>query len=354
MANNIDIFDWYSLTGAVNKLKPAKSFILDTLFTNREQHFVRNIIFGKSEDTDKLARFVHPNENPKLVAQMSLNAKQFELPITREKKSWTAEDLAKTKPVGQVFVGGMNDIRSASNEKVFGELAGLKNRVIRLREWMACQAISTGAIDVSQDNIAFKLDYGFVAGTHLITLTGNDLWSSANSNPLTRIRTWKREMAKRGYGATMLILGSDAADAFVAHAKVQADQLRQGYVIGDINMTNPYTQFNNFIGRFAGVNVYEYLQQYTNSSNVATNMIAADRAILIGISNDMTPGTNPFRLHYGPIYRLDKSNNPVTILNEMYLDPITNEARTYMEWTLEQCSLPAIHDPDCVISGVVV
>jgi len=354
MANNIDIFSWASMTTAVNKLKPARTFLLSSTFKRKVQHAVRTIYYGKRSATDKLALFVNPHENPKLVDQISKTAKSFELPITREKQTFNAEDLAKEKPVSPIFIGSSSEIAKASSDKVLFEIQGLKDRVVRLREWMAAQAVSTGVIEVSQANISFKLDFGFVAGTHLITRTGNDLWTSTNSDPLEELRTQKRAMARRGYKATRAILGTAAADAFVSHAKVQHDNLRKGFVIGDVNATTPYSDFGTYLGKFAGIDVYEYSYQYTNASNVVTDMIATGKCVIIGESTDMTPSSNPFRLHSGPIFRINNGKAVNTIMAEFLLESIVSENKRFVEWDLEQCSLPAIHDPDAVVSLTII
>lgn len=354
MATNIDIFSWHSLTAAVNKVAPARTFLLDTFFKTKVQHSVRDIYYGKSEESDKLALFVNAHENPKLVAQMQKGAKHFQLPITREKKVWTAEELAKQgKQVGEVFVGSPADIANASNTYVLQEVQSLKNRVIRLREWMAAQALDTGKITVSQDNIDFELDYEYLDQRNSFTLTGTSLWSNAGSKPLEKIREYKRLLAQRGYTASHLILGYSAANAFIAHADVKAYQLRPDFVIGSVNLTNKYTDYGNFLGNFMGVDVWEYPYQYTNAAGAKTDMITSTSAIMVGQPTDMTPASDPFRLHYGPVFRVDAGNRPLTITNEMLLEPHTNEYRTFLEWILEQCSLPVIHDRDAVIKAKV-
>lgn len=352
MTANIDIFSYASLTNAVNKLKPARSFILDKVFTTKQNHATRQIYYGKSEATDKLAVFVNPYENPRLVAQLSKTAKLFELPITREKKFFTAEDLAKEKTVGEIFIGDASEIANASTQKVLNEIQELKNRVTRLQEWMAIQALSNGSVEVSQDNIAFKIDYGFVTNTHLVTNTGTDLWSNASSKPLDQIDTYKIAMAKRGYQATDLVLGSAAARDFKNHADVKANSLRNGYLIGNIDRTKPFTDYGNYIGNFGGLDVWEYFYNYTNSSNVSTVMLTTTKALFIGAPTDMTPANQPFRVHTGPIYRVNQSGQVQTFRNQMLLESILDDGKTNIEWRLEQCSLPAIHDADAVVSLV--
>lgn len=352
MSANIDIYSYASLTNAVNLLKPGRSFILDKFFTNRQNHATRTIYYGKQSATDKLAVFVNPHENPRLVAQMEKGAWMFELPITREKKFWNAEDLAREKVVGEIFIGDASMITTQANEKILYEIQDLKNRVIRLREWMAAQAMSTGTITVTQANISFTINYNFGLGTNLVTNTGTDLWDNTSSKPLAQIDTWKSAMAARGYKMTDCLLGSEAAKDFKAHASIIADNLRAGYLIGTINRTNPFTDYGNYIGNINGIDFWEYSYQYTNSSNVSTPMISAERAVFVGTPTDMTPASNPFRLHTGPIYRIAGTNGVQTIRNEMFLESEVNAAKTNLEFRLEQCSLPAIHDANAIISVI--
>lgn len=348
MSALIDMFEARSLTNAINRAKVVEPFVLNTLFKTKQFHAADKIDIEIMTGSDKLAQFVNQHEGALPIKKLSKVVKTLSLPRTFEKKIFTALELANYKSVGNIYVTNPEERTRIANQMILQELEELKNRIIRRREQMACEGISTGKLTVSQDNIDFSVDFEFENNVHLITLGSAAKWSEAASKPLVNIRAWKRDIMKRcGINADILILGSEAADAFIANESVKKELDTNNNRVGVMDLTQPPTRAVIFIGRLMGVDIYEYNQQYIKADNTTADMINPKKAIMVASSS---PG---FRVHYGPIYRIENGNLKI-YQNELLVETNTNDDKTALDWKVEQKSLPTIHEPNAIISAMVV
>lgn len=348
MSALIDMFEARSLTNAINRAKVIEPFVLNTFFKNKQYHAADKIDIEIMTGSDKLAQFVNQHEGAIQIKKASKIVKTLSLPRTFEKKLFTALELANYKSIGNIYVTSPEERTRLANQMILQELEELKNRIIRRREQMACEALSIGKLTVSQDNIDFSVDFEFENNVHLVTLGSTAKWSETTSKPLMNLRSWKRDIMKRcGMNADILILGSEAADAFVANESIKKELDTNNNRVGVMDLTQSPTRTGMFIGRLMGVDIYEYNQQYTKADNTTADMINPKKAIMVASSS---PG---FRVHYGPIYRIENGNLKI-YQNELLVETNTNEDKTALDWKVEQKSLPTIHEPNAIISATVL
>lgn len=345
----VDLYDSRSLTAFINKITKVDPFVYQTFFKNNKQDHNSDIIdFETIYGNEKIAQFVHSDETtPQLAEKGSKKVQQVKIPRTWEAKIFTARELANINKIGNIY-GDPESRRTAQKEFIRMELEDLRERVIRLREKMACDAIAKGKIEVSQTNIQFEIDFKFESNKQLITLNGTNLWTNAESKPTAKINEWKRMITKAcNASPTMMVLGTAAADAFRANTEIGKLLDQNNTQMGRLDMTQPYIVGATFIGRIMGLDCYEYMQQYVNSSGVATDMIPTDRAILV------TP-TKDFRTHFGPAWRIQNNSTSEPVFGEFILEVDPKSNKQMLQWNCEQTSLPTIHDPGCEISAKVV
>ncbi len=348
MSALIDMFETRSLTNAINKTKTIEAFVLNSVFKNKYFHAADKIDIEIIAGSNKLALFVNQHEGALPIKKLSKAVKTLSLPRTFEKKLFTALELANYKSLGNMYVTSPEDRTKISNQMILQELDELKNRIIRRREQMACEAISTGKVVINQDNVDFSVDFEFENNVQLLTLTSNAKWSETSSKPLVNLLGWKRDIMRRcGINADMLILGTEAADAFVSNESVKKELDTSNNKIGVMDLTQNQSRSGMFIGRILGVDIYEYNQQYTKPDETTADMINPKNAILIA---SQSPG---FRVHFGPIYRIENGNLKI-YQNELFVETNTNTDKTALDWKVEQKSLPTIHEPNALISAVVL
>jgi len=346
MSALVNLYDSYSLTEAVNLLPVPEPFVIKNVFKTVVPHDSDAILYEEYAGSEGVAQFVGRNEpNPKSVSKGTRVAKSFQLPRTYESKLFTAQELATINAVGQIF-SDVNIRLEEQNKYVARELEQLKSRVIRRREQMACEALATGKIVVTQDNLEMTYDFGFEANKQLVTLSSTKLWTAEGSNPIENIREWRRLIAKRsGVNVRNILLGAAAAEAFLKNANVLKVLDTNNFKVGAVDVNADVTGSVGYLGRISGIDVWEYSQQYVKNGE-AIDMIPTERAIVVGESNN-------FRLHYGPAFRI---NNGVAapIISEYLLEAEKIGENKAVQWNLEQKSLPVIHDKGCVISAKVV
>ena len=346
MANNIDIYEWRSLTTAVNKIAPVNSFLINNIFKTVINHSSDKIDVEIISGKQKLARFVNKNEGPQIISKKAPYVETVTLPRIYEAKNFTAEELASIKEAGTSYVGNPQDVITASERRKLMEIADLDDRLTRRIEQMAASALSNGSISVSQSNIDFTINFHYDAGKHTKTLTGNDLWSASTSNIAQNIRTWKRQIFQlTGKNATICLLGTTAAGHFIANSKILTMLDNWNLKTGTMDLNQNINSGAAYLGRLLGVDFYEYSLPYVDENNTEQEAFDATKAVLLA------PDEN-FRLHYGPIYRVSDGGT-LTISNSKAMFAIINERKTGLEWSLEAKPLPAVHNPDQVVSAVV-
>ena len=349
---NINIYDKRSLTNAVTKVKVLEPFLLNKFFKNKRQHAAESIDVEIIKSNANLAQFVSDGEGAKIIAKGTKDVKTVTVPRTYEKKVFTAKELADYQGlIGNVYASPQERVRAA-NDMVIREVQDLKNRVMNRREELVCQIMNTGKIAITQDNIAFELDFNFVtaaleSGGHIVILAESYQWDDgASRNIVEDCRKIKRAIMRRsGKNADVCILGESAAEWFIADTTVKALLDNNNLRVGSLDLTTANEKYGNFIGKFAGIEFYEYNQQY-NLSGTLTDMIAKNKAIFL-------PQDAAYDLHFGPSYRISANNQLEIITSEFLLEPKVDEDRTYLEWKLEQKSLPSISDPDTIVSMTV-
>lgn len=348
MSALIDLFSYRSTTNAINQLKAFEPFILKTFFGagRTQQHAAETIDIEITAASDRIAQFANAEAEAKLIGKLKKTVKTITLPRTFEKKIFTAKEIADYKSLSEIYISSSAARVKQGNTWILNELKNLKERVIRRREQMACEAIATGKISVTQSDIEWSLDFGFETDVHKVTLAGADKWNEATDPDITlQILKWKKDILRRcGVNADILILGESATEYFISNSFVKdsLDKLKQFY--GALDLTKANTPSGMHLGRFEGLEVFSYNQQYTKASGNVANMIGSNKAILAASKID----NNTFRLHYGPMYRIDDKKGKVYNV-DMLVEPIQVN-NNILEWRCEQKSTPAIHDPGAIMT----
>ncbi len=332
------LFQWRTLTAAINEIQAAPSFLTDKVFKTKVQCLTEDIDVDVVIGGKRLAPFVSPVEAGVVVSQLGRKVQSVKAPRLRPKKIISANDLLSLRAPGVSLYLGENGVDGYREQRIAAELQDLKNMIVRTTEWMAAQSLQ-GTLTVSQDNVDFQIDYNFPA-SHKPVLTGNDLWSeTTNSDPISDILTWKRLISSAtGYSADIAIAGKNAVDALLAHSKVRESLGYRNYNVGEISIGR-----SNYIGRLAGVDIYEYDASYTDAATQSHNFIPDSAFIMLA-------SEGPFRIHHALVYDLD---NNVAVAQPFFAKSWT-EADPSMLWLLaESRPLPVPHWPECVVFATV-
>ena len=322
-----NIYDYRSLTTAINNLETAPSLILDVVFKQKNQNFATAIdIDVESNGVAKtLAPFVAPMQEGKVIKSLGYTTKTVKFPRIRVKKQLAARDILALRGVGEsIYVGESATIESSKNTKIAREQLHLKNLITRRIEWMASQALK-GKISYTSDDLAFEIDFG-MQESHKPTLAqGADI--------VAGIRGYKNLILQAtNLTADTALIGTAALDRLLADEKVQKLLDNRSIAAGNID-----AQGKNYVGRICGVDIYECAEQYLDEAGESHSMIDDNAFVLFSSAAKFTQ-------EFGLIEDLDAQVG-MEFFSKMYNEPDPSAA-----WLLaESAPLPVVYQPDAVV-----
>ena len=350
MATLIKYNDRLSLTKSINLLQNPEPFMLKTFFSTKEFHLSNQINMVRKKNVTGLAQFV-PNSAEAVTVNTENNEQLIavNIPRTFEKKVFTAEELQRIDLASNPYATDKAQLVSLSNQYVLAELAALKRRVELRKEAMACEALTTGKLIYTGENIAFTIDYGYTAGEQLVTLDAAHKWGASGVKIFDSIDELQGKLQDRAFAsASKMILGTKAASVLKNDDGI-LKQLDTSYNnVGKLDKTQRYTAWGRYLGNLLGIDIYEYTQKYTRSNRTVKDLFPIDSVLLVADVDGAT------KLHYGPSFRISDSFGLNVDTSELLVEPKKNDDNTAFEWKVEQHSLPIIHAPEAVICAKVV
>jgi hypothetical protein len=339
MSITFDEFKWRNMTAAINRRKPAPHFLKDMFFpeskTNQSDTIDVDITIGGKQ----VVPFVSPIEGGTVVSKLGREMRSVKTPRLRPKKEFGAQELLTNRAPSGTFYAKGGDITRERERKVGEELADLKNRIDVTKEWMCAQAM-TGTITVSQENVAFEVDYQLPV-TH--KPTAEDLWTAEGTkgqDVFDDLQEWSDLIGEGvGTGADTLVLGSTAASAFLNLAKdskwFDAARANAGSIA--LNFAS------NYIGNVGGIAVYRYSKKYTDANGDAQYLVNPKAAIMASKDARRT-------LEHGLILDL-KAN--ARVVAEYFAKSWLNEDPSALWMLAESRPLPVLWEPEGIIYATV-
>ena len=337
----VNLFDWRSLTDLVNKQQSPEAFVADTIFGRSQDHLSDKVDLEIISGSKRVAEYINRGEAARVVNKRARVAKTVKLPELALSQFFSPQELFMQKDAGGLGspyasnAGQLNDYR---NRRLAESAQELKDRISRARELMACQALQ-GKITVAQDNLEFEVDFGYVTNTHLVTLAGAAKWDTGTAKMLDDIRKYRRQtMNLCGFPADKCIIGTGAAEKLLADATIQKILDTNNFRTGTVDLNGPQGKAATRIGMIAGIEFWEYNQQYQDTAGADADFINPKNAIFVA---SQCPH---FRTHWGPVFREDGIHT-----EHFYGRTFTvkNPDGTYQE--VASSFLTAVHDPDAVV-----
>jgi hypothetical protein len=338
----IDYRNPFELAVVFEEYHGYEPMVVKNVFKNTFLHNTTTIAVETIEGENEIAKFVSPGEDPTTVGLGGRTAEAYILPRIYERKIFTAEELAQF----EVLDNSESSIKQA-NDSIQREIGRLQERLYRRCEQMACQALSTGKVTVSQDNVAFENDFK-VPNSRIITRSSDATkWSAASGNVIVKdIIAFKRLIASSGAPADMLLVGTEVGDAIRSNEDLRKSLDTSYYDVGAVKLQEVMGAAGSYIGKIAGVNVFEYHQQYMSGAS-ATDMIGTKKAIMVAT------GGQGFGMHYGGIahiakgaLKIDRQPFSLTVNEDPY--------GKFVEWRLESYPLPVIQKPKALVTATVL
>jgi hypothetical protein len=327
------------LTAAINAMKAPSRKIYNRLFQPREHLepsdlLEFDIITGSQKIMKNLSIYA-PAEVRDLTGRKTITMKA---PRLSQKRFIAVAVLNALRQLGGKVAVEQMKTRIAREQK------DIRGEFDRTLEFWAANALKGKIYD--SDLSTVLVDYG-VDTTHKPALEGDDLWTSANSDPIAKIREFKlliEDDCSASIDAWVAFLGYEVMDALLSHEAVR-DFLKydKGSQMAE----------NGRIQKLAEVELNEYNASYIDNSGTRKRFINSDEFLLIGICEDVvdTP--------YAPVVDADApggvGNTDAEGNGVLFFSKAWDEKDPSGKWIKgEARPLPVLQRPDAVVDATVV
>lgn len=217
------LYSTSTLMGVAQSLYKPGSFFGKTIFTEKFQSHGEFINLDDIEDSEDLAGFVgSPDSEATLVENQAFKTRIFRPTTIKEKKQVTAH-RAMRRMAGEVGLTTQGatpplNLMQRATQLLGKELKSLVHRVERTEEKMMSDMLNTGSFNVVGKDVNETIDLQMPA-SHKITLTGDDLFSSSNSDIIAQISEWQTMISDDGGlgPANVAVIGSQVWYAILNH-----------------------------------------------------------------------------------------------------------------------------------------
>lgn len=276
----IKIFETHELLGVVKTLHDPVLYWLNLLFPRALNSNAEHIDFDTVSKGRRLAPFVAPNIQGRVMRHEGYNTKKFKPAYVKPKD--VVDPNRVLKRLAGEAIGGTLTPHQRHAAIVADILNDHKNMHKRRQEWMAAQAVINGSVVVKgEDYPEVTVDFGRHADQSK-TLTAARRWSLDTSTPLADLDEWLTETQQRsGFAPTRVTMGTLAWKYFIAHEDVKkALDTRRGSrstmetAVGD----GQPAQYKGTIG--ASLEVWVYSDVYEDDNGDLQNFLNPETIVL--------------------------------------------------------------------------
>jgi hypothetical protein len=281
-----NIFDIGTMLAAVNVWRTPSKFI-SNLFFNKKITEARSktVTIDIVKNGRNVAPYVSRRDDPTVVNKEGFQSSEYEPPyISIEDITHAEDELQERNPGELIFSGGITPMQRAA-ERLTNDLRRLDDMISRREEIQAVQAVLTGTssiLNAAGNEIVADINFRRNSG-NTVTLSTGARWNQGTATIVKNIMDWKRLVSRgSGYGANVLILGTEAMDAFIANTEVKAifDNLRINPGELDLSIAEQFGV--EAYGTFLGLRVFCYSEQYYDAVTSTVKSILDSKSVIVG------------------------------------------------------------------------
>jgi len=352
MPTSADVLSWSSLTPAVNEVKSPNSFIKELLFSRAVTVPTRNIEVSLISRSRRIAPFVQRNGAALMTEGRNESFRVFQPAHIRVKRPMTPSELLTKRRAGSVIFPGADGISEAMRQYMADELSYLMLDIDESEEYLAAGALRGAISYASGDEAAFTVTYPRSA-SHSYALGAGDRWNETTSQKrrdfLDAAQLINDDV---GLNCTDVILGADAADAFLADASAELTtqlELRR-LSTGTIDLTQQFQESGAmFLGEYVhGIRVWRYARQ-TEVAGAAYDLIRPKFAEFVCRS----PAAQ-FVTYYGAIEDMKAIGAGRVLQSRRFSKSWEEEDPSARMLLVESNPLPVPRRPDATVSVQVL
>lgn len=352
MPNSADILSWSTLTPAVNEMKAPNAFLKNMLFSRDITVPTRNIELSFLNRGRQIAPFVERNGAAIMTEGRNESFRVITPPHIRVKRPMTPSELLEKRRPGSVIFPGAGGIQKAMREYMASELAMLADDITNSEEYLCAMALQ-GAVSYSvADQASFTITFPRDAA-HSYALSGGDLWTATTASPRKDFLDASQLVNDAvSLNVTDVILGTEAADAFLADAAGELSSLLdiRRMATGTIDLTQQIAESGAlFLGTYVhGIRVWRYGRQ-VDVNGSAVDLIRAKYAEFVA----RTPAAQ-FVTYYGAIEDMKAIGAGKVLQSKRFSKSWEQEDPSARMLLVESNPMPVMRRPDATVSVQVV
>lgn len=352
MPNSADILSWSTLTPAVNEMKAPNAFLKNMLFSRDITVPTRNIELSFLNRGRQIAPFVERNGAAIMTEGRNESFRVITPPHIRVKRPMTPSELLEKRRPGSVIFPGAGGIQKAMREYMASELAMLADDITNSEEYLCAMALQGTVTYSVADQASFTITFPRDAA-HDYALAAADRWTATTASPRKDFLDASQLVNDAvSLNVTDVILGSDAADAFLADAAGELSSLLdiRRMATGTVDLTQQIAESGAlFLGTYVhGIRVWRYGRQ-VDVNGVATDLIRPKYAEFVA----RTPAAQ-FVTYYGAIEDMKAIGAGKVLQSKRFSKSWEQEDPSARMLLVESNPMPVMRRPDATVSIQVI
>ena len=277
----MDIYSTAALNRLVQSLKRPQSALLTTFFGEIETSDTEQILFDVENKKRRIAPFVSPLREGKLVEDEGYVTKSFTPAYIKDKRVHDPNKALK-RAAGE-SVGGDQTPLNRHQANLARSSADQLDMLTRRKEVMASEVLRTGKVTISGEGYpTVVVDFGRNAA-HTVALTTTARWGESGVKPLENIEDWTATVLQNS-GAVIrdVVMDTQAWRLFRADADVQKNlDTRPLSASADAVVALQFAKLGmSFKGQLGELRFWVYQDWYVDENGVEQKMIPDYTVIL--------------------------------------------------------------------------
>lgn len=266
------------LLAAYKQQKAPNTFLQNRYFPDGTVFTTAQVLVEYKDGNQKLAPFVSPEVGGKVVRRDGYEANAYKPALIAPKRALTIDNLTE-KGFGEALYGELTPEERAVKITA-DDLTEMDEMIVRRQEQMCAQVLQENALTMNHygdDNKLIntkKIEY--FNGQNDAVWENSVKWNATDADIISEVAAIAKILTKRGLPATDVILGTEAADAFLNNEKVQKLLDNRNFNIGVVDPTENYPEAT-FLGvincKGRKMNFIQYDATYEDEKGVDTPYI---------------------------------------------------------------------------------
>ncbi|PWG61768.1 major capsid protein [Sediminicurvatus halobius] len=277
----MNVYDTAFLQALVESLKRPTAFLLNTFFPLVAQSQAEEIKFDVEDGRRRIAPFVHPYVQGKLVESLGYQTKTFRPAYVKDKRV-----IDPDKPLRRMAGEQIGGTMMAGNREqliLASELQDQVDMLTRRLEVMASEALRQGQVTVEGDGYdTVVVNFGR-DGNLAIDLAPGDQWGEAGVEPVDDLEEWA-ELVQKTEGAvvTDIVMEPDAFKQFRSNQKARDLLDNRNMMTGQIQPIASPGNSGQLKGIIGNWRIWTYQDWYIDSAGVEQPMMPTGTVLLAG------------------------------------------------------------------------